>query len=156
MMILGVSPLRGFPVERRGIGHLEPILGGRRLAGLVRLGGGVCPSAGCLVGMVVQLVGPAPARRTRRSAGIRRMWPSQWCLRVRTAVSRSYEGLVASSRYDLPVMRCSCRELKPLSVASVVGVSIHASLPCYSPSLILCWNVCISILYLTCKLSLRI
>ena len=23
MMILGVSPLRGFPVERRGIGHLE-------------------------------------------------------------------------------------------------------------------------------------
>ena len=44
------------------------------------------------------------ARRTRRSAGIRRIWPSQWCLRVRTAVSRSYEGLVASSRYDLPVM----------------------------------------------------
>ena len=60
MMILGVSPLRGFPVERRGIGHLVPILGGRRLAGLVRLGGGVCPSAGCPVGMVVQLVGPAP------------------------------------------------------------------------------------------------
>ena len=40
MMILGVSPLRGFPVERRGIGHLVPILCGRRLAGLVRLGGG--------------------------------------------------------------------------------------------------------------------
>ena len=59
-MILGVSPLRGFPVERGGIGHLVPILGGRRLAGLVRLGGGVCPSAGCPVGMVVQLVGPAP------------------------------------------------------------------------------------------------
>ena len=59
-MILGVSPLRGFPVERRGIGHLVPILGGRRLAGFVRLGGGVCPSAGCPVGMVVQLVGPAP------------------------------------------------------------------------------------------------
>ena len=55
MMILG-----GFPVERRGIGHLVPILGGRRLAGLVRLGEGVCPSAGCPVGMVVQLVGPAP------------------------------------------------------------------------------------------------
>ena len=51
MMILGVSPLRGFPVERRGIGHLVPILGGRRLAGLVRLGGGVCPSAGCPVGI---------------------------------------------------------------------------------------------------------
>ena len=67
------------------------------------------------------------ARRTRRSAGIRRIWPSQWCLRVRTAVSRSYEGLVASSRYDLPVMRCSCRELKPLSVASALGVSINAS-----------------------------
>ena len=45
MMMLGVSPLRGFPVERRGIGHLVPILCGRRLAGLVRLGGGVCPSA---------------------------------------------------------------------------------------------------------------
>ena len=60
MMILGVSPLRGFPVERRGIGHLVPILCGRRLAGLVRLGGGVCPSAGCPVGTVVQLVGPAP------------------------------------------------------------------------------------------------
>ena len=60
MMILGVSPLRGFPVERRGIGHLVPILCGRRLAGLVRLGGGVCPSAGCPVGTVGQLVGPAP------------------------------------------------------------------------------------------------
>ena len=41
MTILGVSPLRGFPVERRGIGHLVPILGGRRLAGLVRLKPGV-------------------------------------------------------------------------------------------------------------------
>ena len=60
MMILGVSPLRGFPVERRGIGHLVPILCGRRLAGLVRLGGGVCPSAGCPVGTVGHLVGPAP------------------------------------------------------------------------------------------------
>ena len=60
MMILGVSPLRGFPVEGRGIGHLVPILCGRRLAGLVRLGGGVCPSAGCPVGTVVQLVGSAP------------------------------------------------------------------------------------------------
>ena len=60
MMIRGVSPLRGFPVERRGIGHLVPIIGGQRLAGLVRLRGGVCPSAGCQVGTVVQLVGPAP------------------------------------------------------------------------------------------------
>ena len=59
-MIRGVSPLRGFPVERRGVGHLVPILGGQRLAGLVRLGGGVGPSAGCQVGTVVQLVGPAP------------------------------------------------------------------------------------------------
>ena len=60
MMIPGVSPLRGFPVERRGIGHLVPILGGQWLAGLVRLREGVCPSAGCQVGTVVQLVGPAP------------------------------------------------------------------------------------------------
>ena len=59
MMIRGVLPLRGFPVERRGISHLVPILG-QRLAGLVRLGGGVCPSAGYQVGTVVQLVGPAP------------------------------------------------------------------------------------------------
>ena len=60
VVIRGVSPLRGFPVERRGIGHLVPILSGQRLAGLVRLRGGVCPSAGCQVGTVVQLVGPAP------------------------------------------------------------------------------------------------
>ena len=53
-------PLGGFPVERRGIGHNVPILGGQWLAGLVRLGGGVCPSAGCQVGTVIQLVGPAP------------------------------------------------------------------------------------------------
>ena len=72
------------------------------------------------------------ARRTRRLAGIRRMWPSHWCLRVRTAVRRSYEGVVASSRYELPVMRCSCRELNPFSVASALGVRIHASLPCVS------------------------
>ena len=61
MMIIGVSPHRGFPVERRGIGHLVPIIGGRLLAGLVRVGGGVCPSAGFPVGTVVQLVGPAPS-----------------------------------------------------------------------------------------------
>ena len=60
IMIRGVSPLRGFPVETRGISHLVHILGGQRLAGLVRLGGGVCPSAGSQVGTVVQLVGPAP------------------------------------------------------------------------------------------------
>ena len=78
MMILGVSPLGGFPVERRVIGHLVPILGGRRLAGLVRLGGGVCPSAR----LPGRYGGPArwpsanTARRTRRSAGIRRIWPS--------------------------------------------------------------------------------
>ena len=60
MVIRGVSPLRGFPVERSGIGHLVPIPGGQRLAGLDRLRGGVCPSAGCQVGTVVQLVGPAP------------------------------------------------------------------------------------------------
>ena len=52
MVIRGVSPLRGFPVERRGIGHL--VLSGQRTRG------GVCPSAGCQVGTVVQLVGPAP------------------------------------------------------------------------------------------------
>ena len=57
------------------------------------------------------------ARCTRRATGIRRIYPSQWCLRVRTAVSRSYEVFVASSRYDLPVMRCSWRELKPLALA---------------------------------------
>ena len=70
------------------------------------------------------------ARRTRRSTGIRRMWPSHWCLRVRTAERRLYEGVVAFSRYDLPVMRCSCRELNPLSITSALGVSVHASLPC--------------------------
>ena len=63
MMIRGVSPLRGFPVERRGIGHLVPILGGQRLAGLVRLGGGVCPSAGSQVGTVVQLVDQLSAKQ---------------------------------------------------------------------------------------------
>ena len=60
MMMLGVSPLRGFPVGRRGIGCLVPILGGRRLACLVRLGGGACPSRGCQVDRAVQLVDPAP------------------------------------------------------------------------------------------------
>ena len=59
------------------------------------------------------------ARRTRRLAGIRRMWPSHWCLRVRTAVRRSYEGVVASllashnyNTYQQPV-----------------GVGLHYQLP---------------------------
>ena len=58
MMICGVSPLRGFPVGSRVIGHLVPILGGRRLAGLVRVWGGACPSGGCPVDMAGQLVVP--------------------------------------------------------------------------------------------------
>ena len=37
-----------------------PILDGRRLAGLVRLGGKARPSVCCHVGTVVQLVGAAP------------------------------------------------------------------------------------------------
>ena len=79
LMIRGVSPLRGFPVERRGIGHLVPILGGQRLTGLVRLGGR-CVSISRLP---VWYGGPArwpsanTAWRTRRSAGIHRIWPSQ-------------------------------------------------------------------------------
>ena len=60
MMIYGVLALRGFPEGRRGIGHLGPILGGRRLAGLVSVWGGACPSGGCHVDMAGQLVGPLP------------------------------------------------------------------------------------------------
>ena len=41
-----------------------------------------------------------------------------------------YDGRVASSRYDLSVMRCSWRELNPLSVASAFGVNVHVSLSC--------------------------
>ena len=58
MISLGVSPLRGFPVERRGIGHLVPILGGQRLAGLVRLGGGVCPSAELYIYTAIAALSP--------------------------------------------------------------------------------------------------
>ena len=47
-------------IGRRGIGCLLPILGGRRLAWLVRLGEGACPSRGCRVDRAVQFVGPAP------------------------------------------------------------------------------------------------
>ena len=57
---VGVAPLRGFPVERRGIGHRVPILGGRRLAEVVPLVGGACPSGYCQVDMAVYLVGPVP------------------------------------------------------------------------------------------------
>ena len=47
-------------MERRGIGHLVPILGGRRLAEVVPLVGGACPSGYCQVDMAVHLVGPVP------------------------------------------------------------------------------------------------
>ena len=60
MMICGVSPLRGFPATRRGIGHRVPIVGGRWLAGQVRVGGGACPLRGCQIFLAGQLVGPAP------------------------------------------------------------------------------------------------
>ena len=60
MIICGVSPLRGFPVGRRDIGHLVPILGGRRLAWLVRVWGGAYPSGGYQVDMAGQLVCPLP------------------------------------------------------------------------------------------------
>ena len=128
-MILGVSPLRGFPVERRGICHLVPILGGRRLAGLVRLGGGVCPSAGCPVGTVLSLVGPAPT--LHGALGGRRAYAGYGRA---SGASVSAQPSAGRARALWPhrdtMMRCSCRELKPLSVASVLGVSIHASLPC--------------------------
>ena len=66
--------------------------------------------------MAVQLVGPAPTPHDalggrQASAGYGPAQPSE-------------------GRYDLPVMRCSCRELKPLSVASALGVRVNASLPC--------------------------
>ena len=48
----------GVAVGRRGIGCLVSILGGRRIAVLVRLSGRACPSGGCQVGTAVQLVGP--------------------------------------------------------------------------------------------------
>ena len=127
-MICGFSPLfRGFPAVRRGIGHLVPILGGRQLAVLVRGGEGACPSGGCQVGMAGQLVGPAPAPHgalsgRQASAGY---GPASDVSASAQPVRRSYEGLVAPSRYDLPVMRCSCRELKLLSVASALGVSVQ-------------------------------
>ena len=60
IIIFGVVPLRVFPVGRRGIGCRVRILGGRRLAGLVRLVGRACPSRGCRACMAFQLVGQAP------------------------------------------------------------------------------------------------
>ena len=65
-----------------------------------------------------------------RRASVRRIWPSQGCLRVR--IRRSYECLLAFSRYDLPVMRCSSYRVEALERCqrSYLGVSIHASLPC--------------------------
>ena len=56
-----MSPLRGFPIGRRGIGHLGLILGGRRLAKAILSLGGACPSGGNQVGMAGQLVGPSPS-----------------------------------------------------------------------------------------------
>ena len=47
--------LRGVHVGRRVIGCRVPILGGRRLAGLVRLVGRSRPSRGCQAGMAVHL-----------------------------------------------------------------------------------------------------
>ena len=44
-------------MERRGIGHIVPILGGRRLAEVVPL---ASPSGYCQVDMAVHLVGPVP------------------------------------------------------------------------------------------------
>ena len=66
IIINGVVPLRGFPVGRRGIGCRVPILGSRRLAGLVRLVGRARPSRCCQAGMAVQLVGPAPTPHGRQ------------------------------------------------------------------------------------------
>ena len=85
------------------------------------------PTAGCQVVMAVQLVGPAPTPHAALGGHPQDIAQSVIPPHPRTAVRRSYEGLVASSRYDLPVMRSSCRELKPLSVASALGVSIHAA-----------------------------
>ena len=69
IIIIGVVPLRGFPVGRRGIGCRVPILGGRRLAGLVRLVGRARPSRCCQAGMAVQLVGPAPTPHGAQAVG---------------------------------------------------------------------------------------
>ena len=54
MIELEFRPLGAFlAVERRGIGHLVPILGGRRLAEVVPLVGGACPSGYCQVDIAV-------------------------------------------------------------------------------------------------------
>ena len=72
--------------------------------------------------MAVQLVGPAPTPRGALGGRQASTQPSEG----RT------KGLVAFARYDLPVMGCSCWELNPLRIASALGVSVHASLPCVS------------------------
>ena len=56
-------------MERRGIGHLVPILGGRRLAEVVPLVGGACPSGYCQVDMAVHLVGPVPTPHGAQAVG---------------------------------------------------------------------------------------
>ena len=43
------------------------------------------------------------ARRTRRTAVIRRIWPRQWCLRIRTAVRRSTVMLCVN---DIAITSC--------------------------------------------------
>ena len=113
---VGVAPLRGFPVERRGIGHLVPILGGRWLAEVVPLVGGACPSGYWQVDKAVHLVGPVPtphgalggrqasegcgpasgaSSSAQPSAGRKKAWwltpdtTSQWCGEVAESWSRS-------------------------------------------------------------------
>ena len=104
---LELPPLRGFPVGRRGIGHLVPILSDRWLAGPVGVRGGACPSGGCQDGRAVQLVGPAPTHHG--ALGSQQAYAGYGPASDASASAQPSEGLVASSRYDLPVMRCSCR-----------------------------------------------
>ena len=109
-----------------------PILGGRRLARLVCGGGGACPSGGCQVGRAIQLVGPVP---TSHGAVSGRQAPAG--CGPATGASPPAQPSGGHMKAWWPprnttslVMRCSCRELKPLSVASALDVSVHASLPC--------------------------
>ena len=68
-------------------------------------------------------------RRTRRSAGIRIMWHSHCCLRVRTAVRMSYEGVVASSRHDCFDMCSVMCFLLPLPLGQSLCLPVHPG-PC--------------------------
>ena len=61
------------------------------------------------------------------------MCASHRCLRWRAASRRSYDGSVVSSRYSLPVILWSWRELKPFKAFIVFGDSDHASLPRVMP-----------------------